>query len=113
MTDHSMTLDKGKPGTVQRLIPLDTWIYENRYVLSAWLGVWYRSGRHSVSGPDNVPRWIRRHEKRLTEAGAVMRKGNAWRLIEPGCTEALRAILTEECERAARKGAGKRKAGAR
>lgn len=98
-----ITPDIGWSGTVQRLIPLETWIFENRYMLRAWRGVWFGAGTHNVSGPDNVPRWIRRHEKRLTEAGAVMRKGNAWRLIEPGITEALRAILTEECEHSMRK----------
>jgi len=94
---------------VQRLVPLDTWMFENRDLLLMWRGAWYRAGSHSVSGPDNVPRWIKRHEKRLTEAGAVMRKGNAWRLVEPGCTEALRGILAEECDRAARAGTRKRR----
>lgn len=89
---------------IHRLVPIETWIHENRYMLRAWRGVWFGAGTDNVSGPDNVPRWVRRHEKRLTEAGAVARQGNAWRLIEPGCTEALRAILTEECERASRKG---------
>lgn len=93
------TADNAPPPQVQRWVPLETWIHENRLMLLAWRKVWFGAGTHSVSGPDNVPRWIRRHEKRLTDAGAVMRKGNAWRLIEPGCTDALRTILTEECER--------------
>lgn len=96
---HDVQNDDGNTQSISRLVPLDTWIYENRHMLRKWLSVWYAAGTHSVSGPNNVPRWLRRREKRLTEAGAVMRVGKAWRLIEPGCTEALRAILDEEIGR--------------
>lgn len=78
-------------GTIRRLVPLALWLHQNRHALQAWT---MRSPH--LYGPEGMPRWLRRHEKRLTEAGAVMRHGNAWRLIEPGFTEAMRGILAEE-----------------
>lgn len=90
-------IDDGNTHSVLRLVPLDTWIYENRHVLRAWRSTWYAAGKHSVSGPDNVPRWLRRHEKRLTAAGVVMRIGKAWRLIESRLIQIIDAACLSIC----------------
>ncbi len=84
-------------GTIRRLVPLATWLHLNRHVMRVWT---MRSP--NMIGPESLPRWLRRHEARLTEAGAVMRQGNAWRLIESEFSEAMRGILAEERERAKR-----------
>lgn len=85
-------------GTIRRLVPLALWLHENR---SAW-SIW-RAGSPNLYRPEDMPRWLRRHEARLTEAGAVLRHGNAWRLVEPGFSEALRGILAEERDASRRK----------
>ena len=76
---------------IERLVPLETWLRENRRMRSIW-----RFGSPRLTGPDNMARWLKRHEKRLTERGAVMRLGNAWRIIEPAFRPVLFEILTEE-----------------
>jgi len=52
-------------------------------------------------------KWLKRHEARLTQRGAVMRLGNAWRIIEPHFRPVMIEILTEEREHAERKKGGK------
>jgi hypothetical protein len=84
-------------GTIRRLVPLATWQYQNRHVMRVWT---MRSP--NMSGPESLLRWLGRHEARLTEGSAVMRLGNAWRLIEPGFSEVMRSILAEERARAKR-----------
>ena len=80
-------------GTIRRLVPLALWLHENRNAGSIW-----RAGSPNLYSPDDMPKWLRRHEARLTKAQAVMRQGKAWRLIEPAFTTALRTILVEERE---------------
>lgn len=89
MADHS------EPADMERLVPLETWIYENARMRSIW-----RFGSPRLTGPADMGKWLRRHEARLTERGAVMRLGNGWRIIEPRFRPALFEILTEERERA-------------
>jgi hypothetical protein len=81
----------------ERLVPLELWLYENARKRSIW---WFGSPR--LTRPQDMGRWLRRHEARLTQRGAVERKGNAWRLIEPQFTKTLFEILLEERNRAAR-----------
>jgi hypothetical protein len=50
-----------------------------------------------------MAKWLKRHETRLTQRGAVMRLGNAWRIIEPHFRLVMLEILAEEREQAARK----------
>jgi hypothetical protein len=80
---------------VQRWVPLNLWLAENARKNSIW-----RYGSPRLSGPENMSRWLKRHEVRLTQRGAVMRLGNAWRLIQPGFESAMFEILKEERERA-------------
>jgi hypothetical protein len=79
----------------ERLVPLETWLYENRRKRSIWM---YGSPR--LRHPDDMARWLRRHEELLTQQGAVMRISNAWRIIEPGFGRVLFEILAAERERA-------------
>jgi len=81
---------------LQRWMPLQLWLAENASKRSIW-----RFGSPRLTGPENMPRWLRRHETRLTKRGAVLRLGNAWRLIQPGFESAMFEILREERERAA------------
>jgi hypothetical protein len=83
---------------IERLVPLETWLHENRRMRSIW-----RFGSPRLTGPDNMARWLKRHEKRLTERGAVMRLGNAWRIVEPAFRPAMFEILGEERDAATRR----------
>jgi hypothetical protein len=83
---------------IERMLTLELWLHENRRMRSIW-----RFGSPRLTGPDNMARWLKRHEKRLTERGAVMRLGNAWRIIEPAFRPVLFEILTEERDAAAHK----------
>jgi hypothetical protein len=82
---------------IQRLVPLDTWLHENARARSVW-----RSGSPRLTSPADMGKWLRRHEARLTERGAVMRLGKAWRIIEPAFRPVLLGILAEEREQAQR-----------
>jgi hypothetical protein len=84
---------------IQRLVPLDTWLHENARMRSIW-----RFGSPRLTSPADMGKWLRRHEARLTERGAVMRLGAAWRIVEPTFRPVLFEILGEERERANRKG---------
>lgn len=81
----------------ERLVPLETWLYENARIRSIW-----RFGSPRLTCPADMGKWLRRHEARLTERSAVLRLGKAWRIVEPGFRAVLFEILTEERERAAR-----------
>lgn len=83
---------------MERLVPLETWLYENMRMRSIW-----RSGSPRLTRPEDMARWLKRHEVRLTERGAVLRVGRAWRLVEPTFRAVLLQILTEEREAAARR----------
>lgn len=82
----------------ERLVPLDTWIGENARSRSIW-----SYGSPHLTEPANMGKWLKRHEARLTKAGAVMRIGNAWRIIEPTFKPAMFAILAEERAKVQRK----------
>lgn len=82
----------------ERLVPLDTWLAENARSQSIW-----RHGSPHLAGPDNMGKWLKRHEARLTKAGAVLRIGNAWRIVEPVFKPAMFEILTEERAKAQKK----------
>lgn len=84
---------------MQRLVPLETWLYENARTRSIW-----RFGSPRLTGPDDMAKWLRRHETRLTDRGAVMRLGKAWRIVEPAFRPVLFEILGEERDSAGRKG---------
>jgi len=79
---------------LQRLVPLALWAHENARVRSIW-----RFGSPHLTGPEDMNKWLRRHEARLTERGAVMRIGTAWRIVEPEFRPVLFEILAEERER--------------
>ncbi|HDR9080670.1 TPA: hypothetical protein QDA98_003263 [Burkholderia vietnamiensis] len=83
----------------QRLVPLDTWLHENARMRSIW-----RFGSPRLTRPDDMAKWHKRHKARLTERGAVLRLGNAWRIVEPAFRPMLLEILGEKRERASRKG---------
>ncbi|MDN7925698.1 hypothetical protein [Burkholderia vietnamiensis] len=83
----------------QRLVPLDTWLHENARMRSIW-----RFGSPRLTSPDDMAKWLKRHEARLTERGAVLRLGNAWRIVEPAFRSMLLEILGEKRERTSRKG---------
>lgn len=83
---------------IQRLVPLDTWLHENARARSIW-----RFGSPRLTGPADMGKWLRRHEARLTERGAVMRLGTAWRIVEPTFLPVLFEILTEERELASKR----------
>lgn len=75
---------------LQRLVPLETWVYENANVRA----IWWTSPR--LTSPADMGRWLRRHEQRLTSRGALLRMGRAWRIVEPVFRTELFAILGEE-----------------
>jgi hypothetical protein len=81
-----------------RLVPLELWLYENARKRSIW---WFGSPR--LTCPQDMGRWLRRHEAHLTRRGAVERKGNAWRLIEPTFTKVMFEVLLEERNRVGRR----------
>ncbi|MGF6974914.1 hypothetical protein QFZ94_003364 [Paraburkholderia sp. JPY465] len=83
----------------ERLVPLELWLHENARAGSIW-----RSGSPRLLSPEDMGKWLRRHEKRLTDAGGVLRLGKAWRIIEPTFQRVLLQILAEEREAAARRG---------
>ncbi|MEM5277474.1 hypothetical protein VSR17_20840 [Cupriavidus taiwanensis] len=82
---------------VVRLVPLETWLYENDRRLSIWL-----FGSPRLRTPDDMGKWLRRHEAILTARGAVERLGNAWRIVEPLFEPVLFEILRQERERTTR-----------
>lgn len=82
---------------IERMVPLELWLHENARARSIW-----RSGSPRLTGPADMPKWLRRHEARLTERGGVLRFGRAWRIVEPAFRPVLFEILTEERDRAAR-----------
>lgn len=75
----------------ERLVPLETWLHENARVRSIW-----RSGSPRLTCPADMGKWLRRHEARLTECGAVLRLGKAWRIVEPAFRSVLFEILAGE-----------------
>ncbi|MFM0363701.1 hypothetical protein [Paraburkholderia sediminicola] len=81
----------------ERLLPLETWLHENARARSIW-----RSGSPRLTCPADMGKWLRRHEARLTQRGAVLRLGNAWRIVEPTFRPVLFEILGEERERASK-----------
>ncbi|MFL9952801.1 hypothetical protein PQR65_05240 [Paraburkholderia nemoris] len=83
---------------IERMLTLELWLHENRRMRSIW-----RFGSPHLTGPDNMARWLKRHEKRLAERGAVLRLGNAWRIIEPVFQPAMFEILGEERDAAMRR----------
>jgi hypothetical protein len=83
---------------LDRLVPLDTWVHENARNRSIWL-----HGSPHLTEPAGLGKWLKRHEAKLTQRGAVMRIGTAWRIIEPVFKLAMFEILTEERERAFRR----------
>lgn len=95
---REISMPAAEDGTIRRLVPLALWLHEHRGAGSIW-----RAGSPNLHGPDDMPKWLRRHEARLTKTGALMRQGRAWRLIEPAFTNELRALLVEEREAAHRK----------
>jgi|GEM_PF-6990732 len=85
-------------GTHERLVPLDTWIGENERRRSIW-----QAGSPHLTEPKGMSKWLKRHEARLTACGAVLRLGNAWRIVEPSFMPAMMAILTDERTKAQKK----------
>jgi hypothetical protein len=92
-TPETPTVDR----EADRLVPVATWAHENTRNRSIW-----RHGSPHLTSPDDMGKWLRRHEARLTERGAVMRIGNAWRIVEPAFKPVMFEILGEERDRAAR-----------
>lgn len=90
-----MTCTETGVAEIQRLVSLDMWLYENARARSIW-----RFGSPRLTGSADMGKWLRRHEARLTERGAVMRLGTAWRIVEPTFRPVLFEILAEERERA-------------
>ncbi|APD38427.1 hypothetical protein BK015_25065 [Burkholderia pseudomallei] len=88
-----MTECSGMDVEAERLVPLETWLYENARVRAIW-----RSGSPRLTGPGDMGKWLRRHEARLMERRAVLRLGKAWRIVEPGFRPVLFEILGEERE---------------
>jgi hypothetical protein len=66
------TIIEVRPEDLRRHLTLEGWTIENARALVAW----------RIDAGD-LPRLLRRNEDKLTAAGVVRRKGNAWRLIEP------------------------------
>ena len=93
-----MTNTESSVASVERLVPLETWLYENARTRSIW-----RFGSPRLTGPTDMGKWLRRHEARLAERNAVLRLGKAWRIVEPAFRPVLFEILAEERERATRK----------
>lgn len=73
MTDSQTvaTVIEATPEDLRRHLTLDAWTREKARALQAW----------RIDAGD-LPRLLRRHEGKLTAAGAVRRHGNAWRLVE-------------------------------
>lgn len=86
-----MTCTESMVAEPERLVPLELWLFENACVRSIW-----RSDSKRLTSPADMGKWLRRHEARLTERGAVLRLGNAWRIVEPRFRGALFEILGEE-----------------
>jgi hypothetical protein len=84
-------------GEAERLVPLDTWSHENARNRSIW-----QHGSPHLTEPEGMGKWLKRHEARLTERGAVIRLGNAWRVIEPAFKPVMFEILGEERDKANR-----------
>lgn len=82
------------PLSIERLVPLETWLAENSRNRSIW-----QFGSPYLSDPDNMGKWLKRHEKTLTEQGAVLRLGKAWRIVEPRFQPVMFSILSVERER--------------
>jgi hypothetical protein len=95
----TVTCTESEVVEVERLVPLETWLHENADTRAIW-----RSGSPHLTRPADMGKWLRRHEAQLTERGAVLRLGSAWRLVEPALRSVLFEILAEERERARRKG---------
>jgi hypothetical protein len=91
---------------VERLVSVDLWVFENRRAHSVWC-----SGSPKLRCADDFTKWIRRHEARLTERGAMLRLGNARRLVEPAFRPLLLAILAEERDAATHNKERQRKRG--
>jgi hypothetical protein len=89
----TVTCTESEVVEVERLVPLETWLHENARARSIW-----RFGSPRLTGPADMGKWLRRHEARLTERGAVMRLGTAWRIVEPAFCPVLFEILGEERE---------------
>lgn len=85
----------------ERLVPLNTWVHENARNRSIW-----KHGSPHLTEPEGMGKWLKRHEARLIERGAVMRLGKAWRIVEPAFKPFLFEILTEERNRASKRKAG-------
>jgi hypothetical protein len=79
----------------ERLVPLDTWICEHVRSRSIW-----QRGSPSLTSPTDMGKWLKRHETMLTERGAVVRLGNAWRIVEPTFKPVMFEILDEERDKA-------------
>jgi len=75
----------------ERLVPLDTWVDENARKLSIW-----KHGSPFLIAPQGMGKWVKRHEAGLAKRVAVIRVGNAWRIVEPAFKPVLIEILTEE-----------------
>ena len=96
------SMDDAPDATTERLVPLSTWVHEKTSIRAI-----SRSGGPHLIGPDDMGKWLKRHEARLIERGTGLRLGNAWRIVEPGFRSVSFEILAEEREQAARKTARK------
>lgn len=83
---------------LDRLVPLENWINENAHHRSIW-----QHGSPHLIEPAGMGKWLKRHEARLTDQGALIRLGKAWRIVEPAFKPAMFEILTEEREQAFRR----------
>ena len=83
---------------LDRLVPLENWIYENAHHRSIW-----QHGSPHLTDPSGMGKWLKRHEDRLSAIGALIRLGKAWRIVEPAFKPAMFEILTEEREKAFRR----------
>jgi len=63
---------EARPQDLRRLLSLESWANEKASALRAW-GI----------RADDLPRLLRRHERKFSAAGVLLRHGKAWRLIEP------------------------------
>lgn len=86
-----MTCTESNVVEPERLVPLETWLHENAHVRAIW-----RSGSPRLTCPADMGKWLRRHETQLSERGAVLRLGKAWRIVEPAFRSALFEILAGE-----------------
>lgn len=83
---------------VERLVPLETWVHENRRNLSIWM-----HGSPHLTSPAGMGKWLKRNESRLTQCGVVVRLGTAWRIVEPAFKQVMFSILTEERDKSLRR----------